>query len=216
MNVCAADPQEMSRDLLDSIEGIVWEYDLNANRYIHVGPQIKRILGYLPDAWLGKDWQHWVSYIHPDDRERVAQAAIQILWHQEHGELEYRFRAQDGRYVWLHDAITMVGDWAAERRALSVSVEITGSMSARWHGDAPQQTLQARQAMGEHVVELAHDFNDVLAAVMGFSELAAANERIGGDEKLACYIDEIRKCGLRGLDLVEQLLGYCRSAERLR
>ena len=203
--------------MLDAIEGIVWEYDLSADRYTHVGPQIMRILGYLPADWLGKDWQYWVGHIHPDDRERVARAAVQVLWHQEHGELGYRFRAQDGSYIWLHDAVTMVGDWATGRRALSVSVEIFGSACGdRMHGDEQQQTLQAQQAMGAHVAGMAHDFKDIFAVVMGFSELAAANERIGADEKLACYIDEIRKSGRRGLDLVERLLSYCRSADGSR
>jgi hypothetical protein len=49
---------------------------------------------------------------------------------------------------------------------------------------------------------LANEFNDVFAAIVGFAELAAANPHVRHDPKLALYIDEIRKSGLRGTELL--------------
>lgn len=50
--------------------------------------------------------------------------------------------------------------------------------------------------------DIANEFNDVLAAIVGFAELAAANRHVREDAKLALYIDEIRKSGLRGSELL--------------
>ena len=52
------------------------------------------------------------------------------------------------------------------------------------------------------LVGVANEFNDVLAAIVGFAELAAANPHVRGDAKLALYIDEIHKSGLRGSELL--------------
>lgn len=49
---------------------------------------------------------------------------------------------------------------------------------------------------------LANQLNDTLAAITGFAELAAANRHVRDDAKLALYIDEIRKGGLRGSELL--------------
>jgi hypothetical protein len=55
---------------------------------------------------------------------------------------------------------------------------------------------------GEATGDIANEFNDVLAAIVGFAELAAANRHVRDDAKLALYIDEIRKSGLRGSELL--------------
>ena len=195
----------MRSDRSDSIEGIVWEYDLSANKHIHIGPQMKQILGYSPGDWIGKDWQYWLSHIHPDDQEDVAQAAIQIFWHREQGNLVYRFRARDGHYVWLRDSINMTGDWATARHALGVSVAIVGPVPPDRLQNKPWlDMLPAPDSIGMDASGLANDFSDILAAIQGFAELAATNQRVRGDVKLALYIDEIHKSSLRGSKLLHQ------------
>lgn len=49
---------------------------------------------------------------------------------------------------------------------------------------------------------VANEFNDALTAIVGFAELAAANPHVRDDAKLALYIDEIRRCGMRGSELL--------------
>ena len=54
------------------------------------------------------------------------------------------------------------------------------------------------------IAGLSNDLNDILAAIQGFAELAATNQRVRGDVKLALYIDEIHKSSLRGSKLLQQ------------
>ena len=190
-----------------SIEGIVWEYDLSANKHIHIGPEMKRILGYSPEDWIGKDWQYWLSHIHPDDREQLAQAAVKSFWHGEQGDLVYRFRARNGHYVWLRDSINMTGDWATARHALGVSAAIVGPVPHdRLQNEPRLGTLPTPDSIGMDANGLANDLNDILAAIQGFAELAATNQRVRGDVKLALHIDEIHKSSLRGSKLLQQFV----------
>lgn len=62
-----------------------------------------------------------------------------------------------------------------------------------------------------HAVALANEFNDILAAITGFAELAAANPHVRVDAKLTLYIDEIRKSGLRGSTLLRHWVDHVRA-----
>ena len=58
------------------------------------------------------------------------------------------------------------------------------------------------------VAALANQLNDVLAAIVGFAELAAANRHVRDDVKLALYIGEISKSGRRGSELLLSWLSH--------
>lgn len=49
---------------------------------------------------------------------------------------------------------------------------------------------------------MANEFSDIFCAIVGFSELAAIRQLVREDPKLAAYIDEIHKGGLRGSQLL--------------
>ena len=62
-------------------------------------------------------------------------------------------------------------------------------------------------------VSLANELNDTLAAITGFAELAAANRQVCGDAKLALYIDEIRKRGLHGSELLLHWVSHVHAGD---
>ena len=90
------------RELIESVEAIVWEADLASLRATFVSKGVERILGYSAHLWLQTP-DFWPDHLHPDDRER-AQAAERAV--QETGApqaVEYRLIAADGRVVWFRD-----------------------------------------------------------------------------------------------------------------
>jgi PAS domain S-box-containing protein len=207
-------PSEMAA----AIEGLVWKYDLLAGQHTYVSPQIERILGFMPEDWLGRDWQFRLGHIHPDDRTRVTQVSGEIFFHGGQGELEYRIRTRDGSYIRLHDTIAMVGEWETARHALVVSFvvadpsPVTRSLPEFPHDQKLMFQAHKIESIGMLAGGIANDFNNILGAMLGFAELAASNESVLKDEKLASYIDEIRKGGLRGRDLVKQLLNFSHTS----
>ena len=58
---------------------------------------------------------------------------------------------------------------------------------------------------------VAHDFNNILASVMGFADLATQNLGTNDIDKIAGYLDRIRNSSIRGRDLVRQLLEFGRA-----
>ena len=55
---------------------------------------------------------------------------------------------------------------------------------------------------------MAHDFNNMLTAINGYSELIL--RRIGPDDPIRQNVEEIRKAGERSAELTRQLLAFSR------
>ena len=64
-------------------------------------------------------------------------------------------------------------------------------------------------AMGELAGDIAHDFNNILGAILGYGELAQSSASAG--EPMRHYVDNIMIAGRRAKSLVERLLAFTRS-----
>ena len=75
---------------------------------LYISPQVEAIWGYTPAEWSTNP-DLWIEAIHPEDRDRVLEA---VRRHNlgEPFEVEYRFRAKDGRWTWVGDHATVVRD----------------------------------------------------------------------------------------------------------
>ena len=73
----------------------------DAETLVYVSPQLKMLLGYDPDTWQSRP-EFWRSRLHPDDRERVLES-FELGRYDGKVSLEYRYLAQDGSIVWVHD-----------------------------------------------------------------------------------------------------------------
>src|SRR5438105_5005644 len=97
------------RDLVDSVEGIVWEADAETLVFSFVSEQAERILGYPLQRWL-REPTFWKDHIHPVDRDRAVRFCQEAMAHKRSHDFEYRMTAADGRVVWLRDLVTVVVD----------------------------------------------------------------------------------------------------------
>ena len=78
-------------------------------RTTYVSPQIEDLLGYPVERWLTED-DFWVGILHPDDRERVVEAANRTHTSGEAFRGEYRLLAADGQVVHVRDETVPVSD----------------------------------------------------------------------------------------------------------
>ena len=93
------------QQLAESAEAILWEYDVKANRWTYVAPQVTRILGCPPEAWT--DLQFWVDHLHPEDREWALPYCLECANRGEPHTFEYRFLKKDGGVVWIRDVVSV-------------------------------------------------------------------------------------------------------------
>jgi len=68
---------------------------------------------------------------------------------------------------------------------------------------------QKMEAVGQLAGGVAHDFNNILAAILGYAELAL--DDLTDEQPMAEYVREIVKAGNRARDLTRQLLTFARK-----
>src|SRR5215813_2669269 len=113
--------QQRFMDLVNSVDGIVWEADAETFVFSFVSEQAGRILGYPTERWL-KEPTFWKNHLHPEDRDWAVEFCAKATAEKRNHDFEYRMIATDGRTVWLHDVVTVVveGDRPTTLRGVMV------------------------------------------------------------------------------------------------
>ena len=191
------------KDLVQSINAIVWEVDVSSFGFVFVSEQAESILGYPVEQWM-REPNFWASHIHPDDREAAVGYCVRCTEALENHEFEYRMIAKDGRVVWLRDLATVEAAGGAPVRLRGVMFDIT----AKKHLEAQLLQSQKIESMGRLAGGVAHDFNNLLTAIMGYADLTAAT--LPSMSRARDSLQEIKEAALRGRDLTRQLLAFAR------
>jgi PAS domain S-box-containing protein len=110
-------------DLVNSVEGIVWEADAQTFAFSFVSEQAERILGYPVEKWL-REPTFWKDHLHPEDRDYAVQLCVGATAEKRGHDFEYRMIAGDGRVVWLRDLVTVVveNDCATQLRGVMIDI----------------------------------------------------------------------------------------------
>jgi PAS domain S-box-containing protein len=158
--------QQRFRDLVNSVEGIVWEADVPSFRFLFISKQAERVLGYPVERWLSEP-TFWKDHLHPEDREWALQFCQTATSEKRDHDFEYRMIAADGRVVLLRDLVTVVVEGNRVTRLRGVMVDI----STRKQAEEELRQAQADLAhvnrvttMGELTASLAHEVNQPIAA----------------------------------------------------
>jgi len=87
------------RALVEQMPAVVYSARLDdASSTIYISPQIEAILGYSPGQFL-RDPDLWLKVIHPEDRDRVLDAAAKCRRVGDLFAREYRLIHADGHTV---------------------------------------------------------------------------------------------------------------------
>lgn len=76
-------------EIIESVNAIIWEYNITEDNWDYVSPQSKTILGYEPEDWTGLGF--WLSSIHPEDRNWAENYCLSCAQKGEDHIFEYRF-----------------------------------------------------------------------------------------------------------------------------
>ncbi|MCA1907495.1 MAG: PAS domain S-box protein [Magnetospirillum sp.] len=106
--------------LLEMVPAIIYaQTGLAPSGLTFVGGNVKDILGYTAAEVMAHP-DFWVEHLHAEDRERCL-ATLRQLREVDQVEMEYRMRAKDGHWVWLHDECRAIRDDKGNR------IEVVGS-----------------------------------------------------------------------------------------
>ena len=210
----AAEQQRAMRAFQAAQEGH-WEWGPRSGR-LHLSPRMKELLGLPRDAALPPDAQAQLrGRMHPQDLRALRRALVAPA----RGpaplfDATVRMRRPDDgwRHVRLRgnawrDAAGAPLLWSGV--AADASDEVDSRARERQLEDQLQRARRL-EAIGTLAGGVAHDFNNILAAVLGYGELARAAAPEASDQ--ARQLDQVLQAGQRGKALVERVLSFSRTA----
>ena len=138
----------------------------------------------------------------PVNRELARQAWDGSLREFRH---EKRYRRKDGQLIWAKTTVAVTGNSAAEPRyGLAIVEDITDQRSL----EEMLRESQKLEALGRLAGGVAHDFNNMLAVILGSGE--QLKTKLSPEHPQQRGVEQICHAARRSSDLVAQLLAFSR------
>jgi PAS domain S-box-containing protein len=185
---------EQAKDAIfvNDVGGIVQEVNVAA----------ERLVGTTRDALIGRSF---LETLPPEDRESVWGTFEETLRHGRLLELlPVRIQRAAGTIVPAEVTASVV-EFGGKPHIVGLLRDVSERNAL-----AEQLRLsQKMEAVGQLAGGVAHDFNNLLTAILGYSQLLAAD--LHGKPDQFAAIEEIRKAGERAAGLTRQLLAFSRK-----
>ncbi|QUW03068.1 PAS domain S-box protein [Chloracidobacterium validum] len=200
--------QHLYQAIFDHIEDVVLvteaePIDLPGPRIVYVNKAFERMTGYTAEEVIGQSPRILQGPgTSPETRAQIRHA-LQTWQPITVDILNYR---KDGSEFWAELAITPVtqpNGW------VTYWVAVQRDITERRRQSARQQHLQKMQAVGELTAGIAHNFNNLLAIIQGYSEILKRNAQ--DQPQSQRQIETILRAARRGAQLVQQLSLFCRQ-----
>ena len=202
---CALEESEKRmRFALEASRVGIWEANVTTN--VAYWSETNEVMHGLAPGTFGRTLQAFVDCIHPDDRERVLRAIEEAKRDRTATEYQYRTIAPDGTERWITSTAQFFYD---EARAPIRGTGVTADITERRLLEDQLRQAQKMEAVGQVAGGVAHDFNNMLTAILGNAELVLGELPV--DDAHRDNIEEIRSAGQRAAALTQQLLAFSRK-----
>jgi PAS domain S-box-containing protein len=197
-----------------SNEGM-WDWDMRKETFFF-SARAQELLGLDPGESMRSCQEWWGLFrYHPDDEKRVHDALKAYLdgtgasW-----EVEYRIHHhRSDSWRWFRERGVALRDEQGRPYRMAGSLE---DITERKNAEAERAQLESQlrqsqklEAMGTLAGGIAHDFNNILAAILGYGEMAQRDSADGTPQRR--HIDAAMSAAVRAKSLVERILAFSRS-----
>jgi PAS domain S-box-containing protein len=205
--------EERYRVTFQAIPDAITLTKLADGRFLEVNEGFCAMTGFSREEVIGKIPFDLDLFVNPSERSQF----IEIL--KQDGQVngfELKCRRSEGA---LFDALLSCRPlrYGNDDCLVSVAKNITAvkeSQAEKARLEAQLRQAQKMEAIGTLAGGISHDFNNILAAMMGYAELVLLNQPEG--TRVQHYLDEILKAGERAKNLVSQILAFSRQNESER
>ncbi len=198
------------RILLDESSDPIFVFYPNGE-YRYANPAFAHGIGKKVEDVVGKSVWDVFTKEEADRRFGIVKSVVES---KQTKVIEFNVPRPDGDHCYMTTVQPVLDAQGQVISVICFSKDITERMQsekARAQLEAQLRESQKMEALGTLAGGVAHDFNNVLASIIGNVELA--REDVGSDHPALVSLDEISKASRRARDLVQQILAFGRRQQ---
>jgi PAS domain S-box-containing protein len=172
------DSEERFRQFAQASRDVLWIRKLNTRGIEYLSPAFQQVWGRAPDELL-VDNAVWLTWIHPDDQERMRDRTQDLL-NAGTMTLEYRIVRPDGTVRWISDSSFVIRDDAGEViRVGGIAQDVTERVEAQEElRQAKDVAESADRAKDQFLAVLSHELRTPLTPVLGSVQMMSGDETV--------------------------------------
>jgi len=194
----------------NSVEGI-FQTSLEG-KILNANPACMKMLGFEGDKSNFAEYDNIQQQLYVDPQDRVNFLDI-LKNHNEIRDYEVRFYKPSREIIWVSINASLIKSKGNTPGHIEGTIsDITEKKKAEEERKKLQEQLlqvQKMEAVGQLAGGVAHDFNNMLAVILGLTELAIL--KMSPDDRFYNTFQEIRKAAEHSSDLTRQLLAFARK-----
>lgn len=203
--------QRRYQDLVENANDIIYMADANGF-FLIFNPVGLRVTGYSQDEILRK---HYLDLIHPDYKNEAERFyGIQFVKRIPDTYYELPIITKQGETIWIGQKVQLVIQRDTVAGFQAICRDITDRKKTEQERENLKEQLlhaQKMEAIGTLTGGIAHEFNNLLTIVSGYTELLLAEK--GADGPMSSDLRKIASACRRGADLIQKLRIFSRKAE---
>ena len=194
--------EEYYRSLIENASDPIVVLD-DAGNVVYESPALEKLLGVRPEDRRGRSG---LELLPEEDRPELARSIQRLLREPGHTEvIETRALHRDGSWR----SIEAVAKSRVDDGGKTTIVVNVRDLTVRKDLEAQLNQAQKMEAIGRLAGGVAHDFNNLTTAILGYSELML--RRLGAEDPLRRHVAEVTRAAERAAGLTRQLLAFSRK-----
>lgn len=118
------DSQKFLSDLIESVDGVVYEVDASTFQFTYVSRGAEKISGFPASRWI-EEKDFWVNHLHPEDRDGAVNYCSSLTEQHKNHRFSYRMIMADGSTRWLDDVVTVIVEGGKPVKLRGILTDIT-------------------------------------------------------------------------------------------
>jgi PAS domain S-box-containing protein len=182
----------------------IWDWNITNNK-MHWDGRMLELYGLTPETF-SEGIEAWQKGLHPEDRDRTIEECQAALRGEKEWDTTFRVLHPDGIIKHIKaNGIVVRDSGGTPIRMLGVNFDITEHVNL----EAQVRQSQKIESIGTLAGGVAHDFNNILSTIVGYSHLSLM--KMGVDDPNRHNLEQILASSDRAVALTQSLLAFSRK-----